>query len=472
MTRWPKSVISAALAFGLLLIIGLGSGLFYPVFAGGPYKGRVIDSETKQSLEGAAVLVVWESVTPTIADKVYSYLDAEEVLTDSNGRFVVGKHPPMTFRPGWVDSPNIIIYYPGYGFYPDYHASPPIPFGGTDKLLKRMEKEELTIELPRLKTRQERIKVISGSYPTDVPPKKMPNLIRLLNIEAKAIGLPPAYTNPADSGVVSITSVTEGAVINDFSALVRGFVNVPFRTEVGVTVNGFVAFIDRGQFAVEVPVDNSVTGLTAVARDAMGVTLGSQTIPVTVQLPTTEPILLLRPSRAIGPAPLTVSFELGSLEPISRIDLDVDGNGTADFQGTTLDNQQFIYEGQGLYFPKVRVTDTANKIYTKTAILLVVAQNELEILLQSKWTALKNALRAGDIPSALNYIAISKRAYYGQVFSSLAVPIGQVLTDITFIEMAGATAEYQMVREDPEGRTAYMVRFVIDEDGIWRIRNF
>ena len=100
MMRWPKSVIFAALAFGLLLIIGLGSSLFYPVFAGGPYKGRVIDSETKQSLEGAAVLAVWESVTPTIADNVYSCLDAEEVLTDSNGRFVVGKHPPMTFGPG------------------------------------------------------------------------------------------------------------------------------------------------------------------------------------------------------------------------------------------------------------------------------------------------------------------------------------------------------------------------------------
>jgi hypothetical protein len=139
-----------------------GCGLFYPVFAGGPYKGRVVDSETKQPLEGAVVLAVWDSVTPTIADTVDSYLDAEEVLTDSNGRFVVGKHPPISWRPGWVEGPRLIIYCPGYGFYPHYHTSPPMPLRGTEQLLERMEKEELVIELPRLKTREERLKVIRG----------------------------------------------------------------------------------------------------------------------------------------------------------------------------------------------------------------------------------------------------------------------------------------------------------------------
>jgi hypothetical protein len=177
----------------------------------------------------------------------------------------------------------------------------------------------------------------------------------------------------------------------------------------------------------------------------------------------------------MGMAPLSVSFELRSLEPIARIDLDADGNGTVDFQGTKLDNQQFVYSGPGLYFPKVTVTDTANRIYTKTAVLLVVAQNELEALLQAKWTGLKDALRNGDIPTALKYIAISKRSDYSQVFSSLYIPlaqIDQVLTNITFIVMNRATAEYEMGRTDPQGEVAYLVRFNIDEDGIWRIRDF
>lgn len=283
-------------------------------------------------------------------------------------------------------------------------------------------------------------------------------------------------TIPSGSGVVSITSVTAGTVINDYSVLVRGFVNIPIGTEVGVTVNGFVALVDSGQFAMEVPLDGTETGLAVVARDAMGATLGSQTIPVTVQIPTEEPTLFVRPTPFMGLPPLTVSFELRCLDPISRIDLDADGNGTVDFQGTTLENQQFLYDAPGLYFPKVTVTNTANNTFTKTTILLVVAQSELDALLQSKWTALKNALGSNYITSALNYIAISKRSAYGQVFSSLKVPLSQideVLTDITFIEMNWGTAEYQMIRTSgTRGRTAYMVRFAIDEDGIWRIRNF
>lgn len=189
MKRWSMSVASV-----VLLITVAGCGLFYPVFAGGPYKGRVIDSETKQPLEGAVVLAVWDSVTPTIADTVDSYLDAEEVLTDSNGRFVVGKHPPTSWRLGWVEGPKIIVFYPGYGFYPLYHISPPMPLRGTEELLERMEKEELVIELPPLKTREERLKVEGGVLYLSVPDEKMPNLIRLLNLERGRLGLDPVHT--------------------------------------------------------------------------------------------------------------------------------------------------------------------------------------------------------------------------------------------------------------------------------------
>ena len=61
-------------------------GLFQPLIAGGPYRGRVIDAETKQPLEGAVVLAVWENKTPGVAGYGYSYLDSEEVLTDENRR--------------------------------------------------------------------------------------------------------------------------------------------------------------------------------------------------------------------------------------------------------------------------------------------------------------------------------------------------------------------------------------------------
>ena len=41
----------------LLLLAVCGCGPLNPLFAGGPYKGKVIDSETKEPLSGAVVLI-------------------------------------------------------------------------------------------------------------------------------------------------------------------------------------------------------------------------------------------------------------------------------------------------------------------------------------------------------------------------------------------------------------------------------
>ena len=131
----------ALLGCVMLLLLPGCLGLFEPLFAKGPYRGRVIDTDTKQPIEGAAVLAVWYSVTPTIGDKVDAYLDAEEVLTDKDGRFVIGKHTPISFRPGWIRGPDITIFYPGYGSYPDYHAAPNLPVSGKMNSVKGWQRK-------------------------------------------------------------------------------------------------------------------------------------------------------------------------------------------------------------------------------------------------------------------------------------------------------------------------------------------
>ncbi len=192
MNEWYKRFRYTMLGCVMLLLLPGCLGLFEPLFAKGPYRGRVIDTDTKQPIEGAAVLAVWYSVTPTIGDKVDTYLDAEETLTDKDGRFVIGKHAPISFRPGWVRGPDITIFYPGYGSYPRYHAAPKVPLGGTVELREMMAKKELTIELRHLTTREERRRIVEGAIPlTEIPLKEIPNLGGLVNIERKALGIPP-----------------------------------------------------------------------------------------------------------------------------------------------------------------------------------------------------------------------------------------------------------------------------------------
>ena len=190
MKGWSKSTW----VITVLLLLVVSCGLFNQLLAGGPYKGKVIDAETKKPLEGAVVLAVWQRVSAGVVQKAYGFLDAEEVLTDSNGQFVIGKDSPVSWIPGtWVYGPDITIFYPGYGFYPRYHVSPSMPLGGTERVLEMMANEEVVFELPRLKTMDERVKVQRGVISSDVPDEKMPNLIRLLNLERQKLGFEPIH---------------------------------------------------------------------------------------------------------------------------------------------------------------------------------------------------------------------------------------------------------------------------------------
>ena len=164
-------------------VVVTGCGPLNPMFAGGPYRGKVIDAETKKPIAGAVVLVYWQRLAPGIGHgPAEGFLDAEEVLTDSNGEFVVGKNPPASLIPGtWVSRAYVTIFQPGYGYFPLYQVSP-APSLGLDKLNQALE-QYAVIELPKLRTREERLKVIDRLGLTGVPDEKKPNLRRLRELE-------------------------------------------------------------------------------------------------------------------------------------------------------------------------------------------------------------------------------------------------------------------------------------------------
>lgn len=277
--------------------------------------------------------------------------------------------------------------------------------------------------------------------------------------------------------VIRIISPAAGQVVADWTTLVRGELNVPVGAEVGVTINGFVALVGRGKFATMLPLNfpTPTTDVSAIVTNSLGAILGTHSIPITAQTPNAEPVLTFRPYPTVGTAPLPVRFTMTSLKQIARVELDLDGDGTVDWQGVTLEKQEFPLHEPGLYYPTIRVTDTAGNVYTDNALVQVFDPKELDKLLQAKWTAMKGALRQGDIDRAVNYIVTKKRDGYRKMFESLTIPlsnIDQVLTDIKFVKMAGIHVEYEMLYMEGGAVFSGLVNFSLDTDGIWRINFF
>ena len=154
----------------------------------GPYRGQVIDADTRAPLVGAVFVALWRR------DRVYPFqVNSEnyavrEVVTDQDGRFRLDARDVEDGAPKRTHRPEFLIFHPGYGSFPRFQRAPKGFIGGV------FEKDGAIVELPRLDEREERRKHLFTFGPRDFsedPFRDLPQLMRALNAEKTAIGMTP-----------------------------------------------------------------------------------------------------------------------------------------------------------------------------------------------------------------------------------------------------------------------------------------
>ncbi|MBI4246573.1 MAG: hypothetical protein HY614_05240, partial [Candidatus Rokubacteria bacterium] len=271
---------------------------------------------------------------------------------------------------------------------------------------------------------------------------------------------------------VTITAPADGSTVAVGMLLIRGTVEAG-GVEVGVAVNGVPVAVQGTVFAGLVPVTNDMTTITALATATDGAT-ASRMISLVVTAPVGTPAVL-QASPASGTAPLTVRFSLLGGPVPALVELDADGDGVADLVAPSLDGQTFTYSRPGLYVPAVTITDAQGARITIRAVVQVHDRTGLDGALQARWAAMRDALRAGDIPSALSHLAQRSRPRYERIFQVLAprlAAVDSMLMALVLDEVGEREVYYVMVRTDAGVTKSFEVRFVLDEDGLWRLQRF
>lgn len=86
-------------------------------FADGPWKGKILDIETKEPLEGAVVLAFWNRIYRTPFGTSSYFYEAKEAVTNKAGEFEIPSYIPINLLPiiSYMQGPEFIVFKPGYG---------------------------------------------------------------------------------------------------------------------------------------------------------------------------------------------------------------------------------------------------------------------------------------------------------------------------------------------------------------------
>ncbi|MBI5591266.1 MAG: carboxypeptidase regulatory-like domain-containing protein [Deltaproteobacteria bacterium] len=195
----------------LLLLFSCVSAHAWLYYSKSEFRGRVIDAETKEPIEGAVIVVLymkWEFGGPGGGSTVP--MDAKETLSDKNGDFYFPSYETMIgplsrervaefifFKPGYKS----VTYIEGKKIPDEIYLAIKKEMVGKDGEIKHTDRWDhlLTykgplgvVELQKAITREEKLRAIP-SPPTDYTSKELPLFIKIINEEGNNLGLKGGY---------------------------------------------------------------------------------------------------------------------------------------------------------------------------------------------------------------------------------------------------------------------------------------
>jgi Glucodextranase, domain B len=270
---------------------------------------------------------------------------------------------------------------------------------------------------------------------------------------------------------LAVTGPADGSATAESSIAVSGSFEGPLNT--GITVNGVPAMTFGNQFFINLDLVPGVNTLTVVATTLDGTTV-TKTVNVTTTASAPDPIQVkAEPQGGVAPLPVQFSVTNNSTLGIASIDVDFDGNGTTDF--STTDPAAPVastYASPGVYLAAVRITDSQGLVHAKTLYIVVNDPAHMDVLFENMWSGMNQALIGGDFNAALTYLNESAKRKYQPVFEALKPHFADIIASyspLSRVSISSDIGEYAIVRPNNGQNQLYLIYFLRDVDGVWRV---
>lgn len=117
----------------------------------GPYRGRVVDAETSEPIEGAVALVSWRRFYPMPFHATEGPFAARETVTGKDGRFSLPGAPLSWIPLTALSPPAFRVFKAGFDSFPSFLD----PENNPPTASALLSESEVTIGLRKLKTKEE-----------------------------------------------------------------------------------------------------------------------------------------------------------------------------------------------------------------------------------------------------------------------------------------------------------------------------
>jgi hypothetical protein len=284
---------------------------------------------------------------------------------------------------------------------------------------------------------------------------------------------------------IRFTSPLSGSVLHDPALVVEGEITAQGVAALGlamaVTLAGqafdwpLPVAVSGGRFAARVALTPGPNQLLARVTDLAGRS-AEATLPLTFEPDPPdydrEPEPDVRPTS--GFAPLAVTFGAGEVaDPtVTAVDLDIDGDGLAEFGRADFAPPRhrivYTYPSEGLYVATLVVRDQTGRSRTTRVPIHVIPVPDLAVI----WDSFRAALGRGDVDGALQWIAAEAHTRYRRVLTDLQADLPSIAAALGALTAHIVTPEYataSVSHSEPAALATYLVTFVRDGDGVWRI---
>ncbi len=280
----------------------------------------------------------------------------------------------------------------------------------------------------------------------------------------------------AETLALMMLTPAAGARITTETLLVSGTVSGPAST--GVTVNGRPAELLDGSWAIVVPVSAGENRFVARLGTLSGATREVERSVIAEVEPRARLTLEAMPASGLAPHTVELKVDASRSPGLEQVTVSF-GDGSPPVAGSVSQSFAHTFTAAGLYPVFVDGVSRGGRTYHAETLVTVSNPAARDGMIRQLWDGLMRTLAAGELELAQRFLTLGAQERLGPVLEQLQPELATIAAELSSLTplsgenavVSNSYAEDAVAVEQEGEAVLYLVYFMPDENGVWKLES-